>query len=240
MEQYIFETRNRARNPDGDDIITMIGDEHFHLSRVLRARAGETILATDGEGTTCLCVIQQIGKVSSICKVIEEHRNFNLSAREFYIGIAALKPVSKLELAVEKCTELGSRGFLLFNSERSEKVNLRRERMAAIVKAAVKQSLQSKIPELAIVRNLEEAASQCHVHREKFVLHEKSDKMMTEYLPEVKKGRSVIVLVGPEGGFSEKEIGFLTENGFKSFSLGKSRLRSETAAIKAASLLAVY
>jgi len=270
MEQFFFEPENRAIISTGVDTIAIKGEEHFHLSRVLRAKIGEKIFATDGKGVTCLCEIRQIGKDTSTCKVVQEFRNMNSSRRPFCIGMAVLKPVSKLEFAIEKCTELGARNFMLFNTERSERVSLRIERLTDIVRSAVKQSLQSIIPELAIAKNLsewildesaygivkscstnlpygivdrysgEEVAMQSRVYEEKFVLHEKSDHAVEEYLSKLSSETSVIALIGPEGGFSEKEIDFLNDKGFKSVSVGKSRLRSETAAIKIASMLAAY
>jgi 16S rRNA (uracil1498-N3)-methyltransferase len=164
----------------------------------------------------------------------------NSSLREFCIGLAVLKPISKLEFAIEKCTELGASRLMLFNSERSKDINLRFIRLNSVVRSAVKQSLQSKIPELAIAKRLEDVASQGYAYEEKIVLHEKSNDMVDDYLSGLKKRTSVIALVGPEGGFSGNEINFLIGKGFKSFSIGKSRLRSETATIKIASLLAVY
>ncbi len=240
MEQFIFEIGNRRKVPGGVDTITLKGEEHFHLSRVLRARPNDKVLATDGKGTTCLCIVQSIETDRSTCKVIEEYRELNSSLREFCIGMAVLKPVSKLELAIEKCTELGARGFLLFNSERTERVSLRTERVAGIIRSAVKQSLQSIIPEFAVLKNVEEVVSRSHVYKNKFVLHERSKDILDEYLSSTKKDSSAIALVGPEGGFSEEEITFLIGQGFKSVCVGKSRLRSETAAIKIASLLAEY
>jgi 16S rRNA (uracil1498-N3)-methyltransferase len=240
MEQFIFESGNRARNSNGEDIIVIKGEEHFHLSRVLRTKVGDKILATDGKGVTCLCAVLHIGKDASTCKVVEEFRGMNSSRRNFCIGIAVLKPPSKIEFALEKCTELGARSFLLFNTERSEKVSLRLERLTGIARSAVKQSLQSIIPELAILKKLEEAAALSRAYEEKFVLHEKSDRSVEGYLSILSPETSVVALVGPEGGFSGKEIDFLNGEGFRSASVGKSRLRSETAAIKIASLLAAY
>lgn len=240
MEQFIFQVKNRGGGGKGKDVIVIEGDEHFHLARVLRVKVNERILATDGRGLTCLCVVRRIEKDQSVCDVIEEYRDLNCSLREFCIGMALLKPVSKLELAIERCTELGARRFVLFNSERTESVSPRSNRLQGIVKSAVKQSLQSQFPELAIVKDLDEVVHNSRAYEEKFVLHEKSCEMVSEYISQMAKDKSAVALIGPEGGFSDKEIDFLIENGFKAFSLGKSRLRSETAAIKMASLLAVY
>jgi 16S rRNA (uracil1498-N3)-methyltransferase len=171
---------------------------------------------------------------------MEEYRDLNLSRRRFCVAMSVLKPVSKLEFAIEKCTELGAADFLLFNSERSGKAVIRLERMAGIARSAVKQSLQSRIPGLTFVEGLEEVVSQSHPYEEKFVLHEQSADMIDKFLPPMKEDTSVIALIGPEGGFSREEVGFLAGRGFKIVSVGRSRLRSETAAIKIASLLGVY
>jgi len=238
MEQFIFLDENRGR--DTNNLITIVGDEHFHLARVLRVKPGEKILATDGAGTTCLCIVKKIGKSESVCEVVEEYHDMNSSLREFCIAMAVLKPASKLEFALEKCTELGARKFLLFDSERSGKVKLRTERLRGIITSAVKQSLQSRIPELAMIESLEELSSQSSAYNQKIVLHEKATIMMSEYLSDVPRTSPAIALVGPEGGFSEREIGFLESHGFKTLLLGKSRLRSETAAISIAAILNSY
>ncbi len=240
MEQFIFQIENRASNSDHVDMITITGDEHFHLARVLRVRVTEKVLATDGNGTTCLCIVRQIEKDKLTCEVIEEYHDLNASLREFCIGLAVLKPVSKLEFAIEKCTELGTARLMLFNAERSKVVNIRSDRLNSVVISAVKQSLQSRIPELAIEKNLEDVASKSFVYQEKLVLHEKAGDTINDHLSRLTKTASVIAMIGPEGGFSENEIEFLAGEGFKSLSIGKSRLRSETAAVKIASLLAVY
>ncbi len=240
MEQFIFDSKNRTSISLGEDVILLTGDEHFHLSHVLRSKVGDQILATDGKGMTCLCLIQAIDRNGTTCKVIEERRNFNSSRRGFCVGLAVLKPVSKLELAIEKCTELGAGEFLVFNTERSWKVGLRPERIADIIVSAVKQSLQSEIPELRIVEDLNEALLMCRRYKLKLVLHEKSETMIDEILNKENETLSAIALVGPEGGFTENEISFLVSEGFKSVRVGSSRLKSETAAIKIASLLGVY
>jgi 16S rRNA (uracil1498-N3)-methyltransferase len=240
MEQFIFDTKNRKKDPVYRDIIVLNGDEHFHLARVLRIKVGSRIFVTDANGTTCLCLVRRIERDKSVCEVIEEYSGLNSSLRNFCIAAAVLKPVSKLEFAIEKCTELGVAQILLFNSERSKKVNLRLDRLQNIIVSAVKQSLQSKAPGLVFLKGLEEVVSHSHAFEEKIVFHEKADAMVYDYLLNLEKHKSVIAMVGPEGGFSDGEIDFLIGKGFKSFSLGKPRLRSETAMIKVASLLAVY
>ncbi len=240
MEQFIFNKKNLGTDPSGKPILSIDGEENFHLSRVLRVRAGEKILATDGAGKTLLCVVSSVGKNSSLCHVLEEYNNLNAPSRDFCIAMALLKPISKIETAIEKCTELGTHKFLLFYSERSEKAIPRLERLQAILKAAVKQSLRSRIPELVFLENLNQVVERSVGYGQKMVLHEKAETMAAERLSGMIPGTSVIALIGPEGGFSDNEIAYLIENRYASLSLGKGRLRSETAAISAATLLSSF
>lgn len=240
MEQFIFEDGNLSAQTGGKRILIIEGEEHFHLSRVLRVRIGESILATNGKGTTCLCAVADIDRSKSVCEVMEEYHDLNCSLRRYCIGMAMLRPLSKLELAIEKCTELGASRFVLFNCERGESAHPRPDRLRAIIRSAVKQSLQSRIPELTIVGNLKEAVAASESFDRKMVLHEKAVEAIDidTMLPDGTE--SVVAYVGPEGGFSENEIQFLLQNGFRSLSVGKARLRSETAAMKVSSLLATY
>ncbi len=240
MEQFIYEDGNLSIREDGKEVLAIDGDEHFHLARVLRVRIGEKILATNGAGTTCLCVVAVIEKSRTVCEVTERIAGLNSSRRKYCIGLAFLRPFSKVELALEKCTELGTSRFVLFNSERSEKANPRPDRLRVIIRSAVKQSLQSRFPDLSISEDLKSLVNENPDYDEKIVLHEKSDEVIEPAALSSTVNRSYISLVGPEGGFSESEIEFLRDNGYRTFSLGKARLRSETAAIKAASLLAAY
>jgi 16S rRNA (uracil1498-N3)-methyltransferase len=240
MEQFIFNDDNLKTLADGKKTVVLVDDEHFHLSRVLRVRPGEKVLATNGSGKSLLCVVRVIGKRESECEVVEEFENLNSPPRHFCIAMSLLKPMSKLEMALEKCTELGAGSFLLFHSERSEKIQPRLDRLEGIIKSAVKQSLRSSLPGLKFVESLAEAAASGRSYNERIVLHEKSGNMIKSHILQMKTDGSVIALIGPEGGFSEKEIALLIENGYKDFSLGKTRLRSETAAIAIASLLFAY
>jgi 16S rRNA (uracil1498-N3)-methyltransferase len=237
MEQFIFREENVSNAADGKTVVLIDGDEHFHLSRVLRVRVGEKILATDGAGKTFLCVVNEIGKNVSVCGVVERYDDLNSARRNFCIAISLLKPMSKVENALEKCTELGAAGFLLFKSERTETPSARLDRLHGIVKSAMKQSLRSHLPALQYVESLEAAAAAGRSYDEKIVLHERSKEMAAGHLIHLSPDRSAVAFIGPEGGFSENEISFLHESGYGDFSLGEARLRSETAAITIASFL---
>ncbi len=240
MEQFIYRIENLSTDESGRKQVVIDGDEQFHLSRVLRVRTGEKILATDGNGSTLLCSVLKISRDAAVCDVLEEYRDMNRAPREYLIGIALLRPMSKMELALEKCTELGAGGFILFDSERSDRVRPRLERLEGIIRSAVKQSLRSRIPRLQYVESLSKAVEGSAHFEEKIVLHEKSKDSLAARLQATAEKKSVAALVGPEGGFSENEVEFLAGMGYISLSLGSARLRSETAAIAVSSVLSEY
>ncbi|HEY9165903.1 MAG TPA: RsmE family RNA methyltransferase [Candidatus Kryptonia bacterium] len=237
MEEFIYRIENRSPGPPGKGTIVLEGEEHFHLSRVLRVKPGNHVLATDGNGTTCLCTIRKINRENTLCEIEEEYQDLNSPARKFWIGLSMLKPVSKIESAVEKCTEIGAAGFLLFPSKRSEKVRPRLSRLDAIARSAMKQSLQSRIPTIVKIDDMEQLVARDREYNVRVVLHEKSRDPAEPFIRQLANQTSVVALIGPEGGFTDEEIAFFKENGYAELSLGKSRLRSETAAIKIASLL---
>ncbi len=241
MEQFVFSDENVSIGPDGKRLVTMEGEENFHMVRVLRVKTGEKVLATDGLGRTFLCVLKEVRREFSVCEVIDESRDLNASRLKYSIGLAVLKPVSKLEWALEKCTELGARQFLLFYSERSERTNLRIERLRNIAVSAMKQSLQSHFPEIVLAGSLADVVARSADYNVKFVFHEKSDCLLAGGLPhDSDVDKWTVALIGPEGGFTEREVAALAERGYEPRSLGSARLRSETAAVKVASLLSTY
>lgn len=240
MEEFIVEDIKAIDEARKSGSITISGEEHFHLFRVLRMRRGEKILVTDGRGLTFKCEIERITNSETHARVINHEMWLNASRREYAIAISFLSQMVRLEFALEKCTELGAREFTLFSSNRCERRTVRIDRLNKIVRSAVKQSLQSYIPVISIANDLVSLEQMTRKYELRFVLDAGAEERLDEQLKCVPVHQSVIAVIGPEGGLSEGEVDFFVKAGFKCMSLGNSRLRSETAAIKASSLLAVY
>ena len=174
-----------------------------------------------------------------------KHCEFEVISREqqqkshpfhLHIAIAPTKNIERLEWMVEKCTEIGIDEITPLLCRFSERKTLRTDRMEKIILSAAKQSLTPYLPVLHQLTDYEsfirEYARDRHTGTDKFIAHcYKEDKRLLKDL--IIRGRDVLVLIGPEGDFSEQEVQTALSNGFRPVSLGNSRLRTETAGVVA-------
>lgn len=208
----------------------LLDQEAIHASKVMRAREGDTLTIVDGVGGRYEGVIRRITKKSVQVEIKdEEHRS--RSKPELVLGMGIIKKRDRLEFAVEKAIELGAAGICLFRSERTIKENVRMDRLESLAISAMKQSLQSHLCNVEIYHSLDMMLDAVSVDN-LLVAHEKVDeaKGNIDY-KSVRNSERTLLLVGPEGGFSETEISNLTDKGAELVSLGPNRLRAETAAI---------
>ena len=202
--------------------------------RVLRYTTGDEILITDGKGTTYTAKITNPHPKHCDFAVIssekqERHHDFHL-----HIAIAPTKNIERLEWAVEKCVEIGVDEITPLLCRFSERKQLRTDRLEKIILSAAKQSLTPYLPVLHELTPYDEFISRqpSAVNLQRFIAHcYKDEKRFLK--DEIKRGRDVLVLIGPEGDFSEQEVADALALGFIPVSLGNSRLRTETAAVVA-------
>ena len=222
--------------PDIETKQTLSEEESGHCVRVLRYSAGDEILITDGRGTTYTARITNPHPKHCDFEIIsrekqEPHHHFHL-----HIAIAPTKNIERMEWAVEKCVEIGVDEITPLLCRFSERKQLRTDRLEKIILSAAKQSLTPYLPVLheltpydAFIKSQE---SRDKSQEQKFIAHcYKEDKRVLK--DEIEQGRDVLVLIGPEGDFSEQEIAEALSLGFVPVSLGNSRLRTETAAVVA-------
>jgi len=205
------------------------GEEFYHAAKVMRNQNGEKIYATDGNGKIFEGIIENITK-DSIEARIQKTYLYKNELCNFTFCIPNLKNPDRLKFALEKCTELGITNFILFNSERSLSKNYNVERLNKILLSSMKQSLRSFMPKISVVKSIKEINFvECEV-----VLFEQLSTIKIEKSI-FRKEQKYLMIFGPEGGLSEKEIEFINP-GIK-LNLAENRLRAETAIIMAASLL---
>lgn len=204
--------------------------EAQHVAKVLRLRKGDEIHATDGKGIRLVGNIQAIGK-NSVTVFIKEKEEIPKPIPEKVLAMGIIKKRDRLEFAVEKAVELGATEIVLFDSDHSEKTKVREDRLQTIAISAMKQSMRSWLPEIVILKSLE-AVLQKYADFKVLMAHEqvgfesgKADEF--ENLDEEK----LLLLVGPEGGFSNQEVELAKSQNAELVSLGKYRLRAETAAV---------
>ena len=212
---------------------TLSEEESAHCVRVLRYSVGDEILITDGRGTTYTARITNPHPkhcdFEIICSETQEpHHNFHL-----HIAIAPTKNIERMEWAIEKCVEIGVNEITPLLCRFSERKQLRTDRLEKIILSAAKQSLTPYLPGLHeltpyddFIREQDAKDQQC------FIAHcYKDEKRLLK--DEIEQSRDVLVLIGPEGDFSEQEVADALSLGFIPVSLGNSRLRTETAAVVA-------
>jgi 16S rRNA (uracil1498-N3)-methyltransferase len=208
-------------------------DESHHCLKVIRHRAGDDIMVTDGLGKLFRTKITGEQKRQVTLEIVEITREERSPAVKTQLIISPLKNNDRLEWLLEKSTEIGVIEIVPVICTRTEKDKLKLDRLRKILVSAMKQSLQLwlpvmmepvKFPSLIARKDLfEEQRFICHCHS-------KLPHLKTMYQP----GKNVSVLIGPEGDFTTEEINLAERNGFMAAGLGTSRLRTETAGIVAA------
>ncbi|MBU8920440.1 MAG: 16S rRNA (uracil(1498)-N(3))-methyltransferase [Bacteroidales bacterium] len=215
-----------------DGKVTIEGSEAHHLRRVVRAKIGQGISLLDGCGTIYSVIIKEMDEQVIHMDIVEEE----IVEREATVDLAlALFKPSRMEMAVEKCAELGIRKIIPFMAERStqkgdgETFRNKRERLVRKVESASKQSGQPWFPEVSGLLNMQELISTFSGYSSIF-LADIGDKAH-----DIPAGSSLqepcLGIVGPEGGLTAKEVELLCASGADPVRLGSKRLRSETAAI---------
>lgn len=222
---YLFYT------PDIDNCHFLSEEESQHCVRVLRYERGDEILLTDGKGTTYTARITNPHPKHCEFEILSSQRQKKSHPFFLHIAIAPTKNIERMEWMVEKCTEIGIDEITPLLCRYSERKQIRTDRLEKIILSAAKQSLTPYLPKLNNLTDYDTFIAQAK-EETRFIAHcYEQDKR--ELKNEIQPGKSCLVLIGPEGDFSEKEVENAIGRGFIPVSLGKSRLRTETAAIVA-------
>ncbi len=228
-----------APPPVGSDgVITLDADEAHHARDVCRFKAGDPVTVVDGAGLAHFCEILTSDRSVVTCRVFKTVKNWGEPPVAVTLA-AGLSKSTKFDLTCEKATELGATAIIPFTSEKSAvKADTtaartrRRNRYARLVLAAMKQCQRSRLPEVRPIQLLSELIESFDSYHRILVADASQGCVpFTGCGPLIKSARRVLILVGPESGFSIGELQELRESGATSVSLGPRRLRTETAAI---------
>jgi 16S rRNA (uracil1498-N3)-methyltransferase len=201
-----------------------------HVSQVLRMKDGEEIRVTDGKGQTIIAEIVLPDKKKTKVKTIA--KEFSASSKsKISIAISLIKNTNRFEWFAEKATEIGVSAIIPMICKRSEKTHFRKDRIRSILISAMLQSQQSWLPELSEPVKFSELLKNEN-QEQKFIAHclPEDKKELKEV---AKNAHSKIILIGPEGDFTEEEIEQAIQHNYIPVSLGDTRLRTETAGIVA-------
>ena len=215
------------------DTITLDEDTSKHIVQVLRMQQNEEVLLTNGKGTKARCTIVDDNRKRCTVKLVSVEQEEQATCH-VTIAISLVKNASRFEWFLEKATEIGVRQIIPLVCERTEKEKFRYDRIQNIVISAMLQSQQCWLPHLHQPTNLDQVIKES-TSENKWIAH--CIPQQKRRLPCSVIATDTIILIGPEGDFTEKEISSALQHGFQPVSLGKTRLRTETAGIVAAALL---
>lgn len=204
-------------------------DEALHCIKVLRKREGDEILITDGNGffyEASIVHAHQKHCLVEIKQTIDAPNNWGFNLQ---IAFAPTKNIDRSEWFVEKATEIGINRITPILCQHSERKDLKLQRIEKILISAIKQSQKAMMPTLDELTTFETIVNQ-PFEGLKLIAH--CYDTPKKYLKELyTKGGNVLILIGPEGDFSEEEVAIAVKAGFEPVTLGDSRLRTETAAL---------
>lgn len=232
MYNFFVSEENRREN-----CFLITGGDYNHIRNVLRMRTGETVLVSHS-GITSLCRLVSFENDAAAAEIVEE----TYQDTELPIEIClfqGLPKSDKLELIIQKTVELGVTEIVPVQMHRSivkldeKKKSAKRERWQAIAESAAKQSKRSVIPTVSEVLSWRAALEKMEKLDLLFVPYENENGMgaLREALQKIRRGMRIGILIGPEGGFEEREAAEAVRAGGECVSLGRRILRTETAAI---------
>ena len=223
---YTPDIQTRAELPE---------EEAAHALRVLRLQAGDEVTLTDGKGNFYRAEISTASNKRCLVNVLETLPQAPLWKGHLHIAMAPTKNMDRTEWFAEKATEIGLDELTFLNCRYSERKVIKTERIHKILVAAIKQSLKARLPQLNEMTDFNRFIRQSF-NGQKFIAHcYPGEKLLLKDC--LRRGEDALVLIGPEGDFSEEEVEEALAQGFRPISLGPSRLRTETAALVACHLM---
>ena len=218
---------------------TLLPDESRHCLRVLRMTVGDEVWVTSGDGTMCRARISSPDDKGCEVEIIERLANYQPRPFHLHLAVAPTKNNARLEWFVEKAVEIGIDRITPVICDHSERTNLKTDRLIKLALSAMKQSLKASRPvidEPTKLLDFLRLQGDPTPSQQRFVCYCAGDDRRTLrqlYTPST----DALVLIGPEGDFSQHEIDTALQLGFQPVTLGNSRLRTETAALYATTVL---
>lgn len=209
-------------------------EESKHIVKVLRKKEGDILHITNGNGFLYRAELLNANIKKCKAQILSEKKTIPTSY-SLHLAVAPTKMNDRFEWFLEKATEIGVNEITPILCQRSERKVIKPERLEKVLQSAMKQSLQTYLPKLNPLINLEEFLKNAATDLKLIAHCEEGEKV--ELKRRLQADKDVIILIGPEGDFSKEEIKMAREAGFSPVSLGRNRLRTETAAIYACAVV---
>lgn len=226
---HLFYTPDIATTPE------LPQDEAAHAIRVLRLAEGSEVMLTDGKGSFYRAEIDMISGKRCYVRIVETITPDPLWRGHLHLAMAPTKNMDRIEWFAEKATEIGFDELTFLDCRFSERRVVKTERVEKILVSAMKQSFKPTLPMLNGMTPFDKFVSQ-PFEGQKFIAHcyEGEKEALLQAL---QPGENALVLIGPEGDFSPEEVQKAMTYGFRPITLGRSRLRTETAALVAVHMM---
>jgi 16S rRNA (uracil1498-N3)-methyltransferase len=209
-------------------------EEAKHAFQVLRKKVGDELDLVNGKGGWFKATVSSISKRECLLDVVPIRQDGDRAGHRLHLLVAPTKNIDRFEWILEKATEIGVDFIQPILTEHSERKRLRNDRLERVLEAAMKQSQRSWLPELGELLPFATALEQTHLNNVRYLAYLGQPEETALLRDNYKRGSSVTIAIGPEGGFSPAEAALARSFDYNFVSLGPNRLRTETAAIAAA------
>lgn len=206
--------------------------ESRHMVKVLRKKEGDIIHVTNGLGFLFTCELETLHDKHCLARVIET-REDKSHPYTLHMAVAPTKTNDRFEWFLEKATEIGIDEITPILCKHSERKQIRLDRYEKIIESALKQSLQTHLPKLNPLTPINYVFALAKDYDAVFIAHCEEDAPRVSLKDKLEPNKRYLILIGPEGDFSTKEIESARNNNWQEVHLGNTRLRTETAAIVA-------
>ena len=233
-----------------DGRVCISGEDYNHAVNVLRLNTGERVLISDHEGQDFICLVEEkeeTDRESLLWLKIEKEAEENHELLAKVVLFQCLPKSDKLEFIIQKAVELGVSGIVPVASKNcvvkldDKKAGSKLKRWRTIAESAAKQSMRSLVPAIHEPVSFKEAVELMEDYDVRLIPYENENGIdsICEAIVNFIPGRSIAVIIGPEGGFDRLEVSMAERHGIMPVSLGKRILRTETAAISILSLIMI-
>lgn len=207
--------------------------ESTHCVKILRMQPGNSIEVIDGKGNAYTCRLLDAHHKHALVEILEQRHEPLSWEYHLTVAVAPTKHMDRMEWLIEKLTEIGVNRFIPTLCGRSERKEIKTERLEKIAISAMKQSLKAVLPKIDDITPIKKIITECNA-KQRFICYCDDSVERRTLAKECTCNTDTFVLIGPEGDFTIEEVNLAIANGFIPITLGANRLRTETAALFAA------
>lgn len=218
-------------------VATLSAEESEHCCRALRHHNGDKVLLTDGKGHAATAVIIDDNPKGCMVEISEVREGADKNRVRLHLAIAPTKNIDRIEWLVEKCVEMGIESITFIHCDNSERPRVNLDRMQRIAVSALKQCQTTWLPPMEFVAFDDFLEKSSALAADRFIAWCDDDNQR-QLAAEELQHEDVVLLIGPEGDFSPREISAARQCGFVEVKLGNRRLRTETAGLYGCLLMA--